>query len=170
MSSPDRIRFDPVDADSLRISRSEIFGNYIPLVERIPFARKIIRGFWHLLGKEYFLYNLSLGWSNRLNVEKLMGVNSLDAYNIKLVWGMSAGLLDGGNSALKIARYYDVPWVLELHDPPIGADIHCEYPSIKETFSSLLEECSLIIPNTNTYKKLLIKKTLQIDKNKRPIE
>ncbi|MBA6335658.1 hypothetical protein H4J57_00400 [Colwellia sp. BRX8-7] len=143
---------------SWKVLRTTSFGNYPEIIGKFNLLRRLFRGFWRLIGKEKSLYNISLGWANKLNIKEILNDNVLDDYDFKLVWGMSAGMLDGAKSASKLADYLSVPWVMELHDPPIGVDIHCEYKSLVHEFTQLLEDCSLVVPNTKSYQSLIIEK------------
>jgi hypothetical protein len=133
-------------------------GNYPFYLGKYNFFRKIVRVFWRLVGLEYTLYQLSLGWSDRFDVKSFYKKNSLSAYDVKLIWGMSGGMLGGANLANKFSNSLQVPWVMELHDPPIGADIKFEFSNIKLEFTRLLNDANLIVPTSDTYYKLLTEK------------
>jgi glycosyltransferase involved in cell wall biosynthesis len=140
------------------ILRTELHGSYPKFINKFRITRKAIRGFWHLLGNESFLFNLSIGWSKKLNIKKIMENEVFNDCDIKFIWGMSGGLLDGASAASLLAKHLRVPWFFELHDPPIGVDIHSEFKSLVREFTHLLEDCDLVVPNTKTYRDLLIKK------------
>lgn len=122
------------------------------------FSNKVQKVLWRLRGKNIYFSKLSYGWSDKVNIKSLIGVSKLSTDEVSLVWGICGGKLDGINLANRVAQELNVPWVIELHDPPIGADIKIKVLEVEEKYRFLLNSADVIIPTTKTYADLIIDK------------
>lgn len=101
--------------------------------------------------------SVSEGWATKMTVS---GIDRLlvraGSKRPNLVWGISAGLLEGGSAAARIADHFSCPWVYELHDPPLHAGLKDTIPSVDARFRALLESAALVVTNSQTYERSLL--------------
>mgnify|MGYP000123486570 CR=1 FL=1 len=139
-----------------QVVRTSHSGSYPWFVDGVPALRRLWRGWWRLRGRPVYWLNVSEGWATRITASTI-GRLLLRAGNKRpsLVWGISAGLLEGGSAAERIAGYFDCPWVYELHDPPLHAGLQDTIASMDGRFRTLLDSAALIVTNSQTYERSL---------------
>jgi len=126
-------------------------GNYPQLLEDFGFLRRIWRAGWKLQGSEVYWSKLHWGWAERLDIIDLKDRFVKRNVHPTLVWGVSAGYLDGAVAAERIARASDVPWVLELHDPPRRAGLGEDCEAIKTRFGQMLANAAKVVVTARSY-------------------
>ncbi|TVP09761.1 glycosyltransferase [Shewanella sp. MSW] len=141
-----------------RIFRTDATVNYPKLIGKSLFIRKMVRKLWRLRGQSFSLRKISLGWSSNISLDNVINNDFFHEHDVKLIWGISGGMLDGPNLASRLANKKKVPWVFELHDPPFGADLLDEDPYIKVKYGDLLRKANIIIPTSDTYSRVISNK------------
>ena len=140
-----------------RVIRTRHSGDYPRLLDVSPFLRRCWRAGWKLRGDNVYWSKLSWGWARRLDIafvrEALVGQGVTPA----LIWGVSAGYLEGAVAAQCIAQCLKVPWVFELQDPPRRAGLGLDNAAVKKEFSSLLHDAARIVVVAESYGHVLQK-------------
>ncbi len=140
-----------------KVFRTNHSGAYPSLFEGRNRLKRLWRGLWKLRGSDFYLSMLSMGWASKLNVPMLQEEFARQQIQIDLVWGISAGYLDGAAAAYKLSQYLDVPFVLELHDPPYGAGLGIDRPAVRKDFLNLIQKAKAVISTSASYETLLMK-------------
>jgi hypothetical protein len=140
------------------ILRTYHYGAYPSLIDKYSLLRRMWRILWRIQGQSKYWQNISFGWANILQPQAIKLTLEAFSCDVKLIWGISAGLLEGGVAASLLASELKVPWIYELHDPPLHAGLGVTINGIEECFSELLTDANLVVPNTKAYQDLLIKK------------
>jgi glycosyltransferase involved in cell wall biosynthesis len=131
-------------------------GAYPRIVDvgRVP--RRAWRALWKMHGAEYYAARLSFGWSDFLDISKV--IRELEHYKVvpDLIFGISGGYLEGGAAADRLARVFNVPWILELRDPPRWCGLGPERATVREKFLLLLKGSARQIVTSDSYRRYLI--------------
>jgi len=133
------------------VLRTRHTGDYPRLFDTSRTLRRVWRAGWKTRGSEVYWSKLHWGWAERLNLDKLKDQLAREGIKPTLVWGISAGYLDGAVAAERIARAYGVPWVMELHDPPRRAGLGEDSEIIKQRFAELLTAAAKVVVTARTY-------------------
>lgn len=140
-------------------------AEYPDIMPKIVILKKMIRGWWRLLGRGYFYRQLSYGWSDKTNVNEVIG--KCEIKSADLIWAMSGGFLDSLNLAARLSSELGIPFISELHDPPIGADLHFSDEKIERKYKYILNQSLMVVTNSNYYQsKLKAKYSIPRDKLK----
>jgi len=138
------------------VLRSRHSGSYPSILDISPRMRRVWRALWKVRGRDYYMAQLSFGWGRTLNIDWVVDEIKRKRLNVKIVWGVCGGLLDGGVAANRIAQAMNIPWVFELQDPPVGAGLAPESVAIRREFIKLLKSSSCQVTVTDSYRQHLI--------------
>ena len=133
------------------VIRTNHTGAYPRLVDIGPITRRAWRGFWRVRGADYYLTRLSFGFAETLDIDHV--VKELERHDLRpnVVWGISAGYLDGAIAADRLAKAFRIPWIFELQDPPYGCGLGLKIAVIRSEVSRLLKASSRQIVVTESY-------------------
>ncbi len=140
-----------------RVLRSRHSGDYPWIFDHFKNSRRIWRITWKARGQEIYGSKLSWGWADKLREGWLLKCLARFGVTPSLVWGVSAGYLAGAMTARRISRLLEIPWVLELHDPPRGVGFGPDKNRVRNGFEELLAEANSIVVTANSYKAKLVK-------------
>jgi len=131
-------------------------GAYPGILDCSVLTRRGWRMLWKARGAEYYSATLSYGWASVLDVEWLLG--TLVRYSIRpaLVWGICGGRLEGAAASARLAERIHIPWVFELHDPPIGCGLGYNRTAICGEFERLLRISARQVVISESYRRKLI--------------
>ncbi|NWN91785.1 glycosyltransferase [Marinobacter adhaerens] len=138
-----------------RVFRTGHNGDYPPLIGESGFLQRAWRATWKLQGPSVYWSKLSWGWGTALDVGGLLSSFASLQLDIALVWGVSAGYLDGAVGAERLAKSLSVPWIFELHDPPRRAGLGPDQQQVLNKFSGLLENTNRIVVTAKSYAEYL---------------
>jgi len=139
-----------------RVIRTKHTGAYPRWIDICESLRRAHRVLWKIRGQDFYYYQLSTGWAQHLDVGTVVRQCQSQGIKPALVWGIVSGFLDGGLAANQIAKQLDVPWLLELHDPPYGCGINPTNTLLRSHFCRLLDTATEIVVTTQRYHKTLI--------------
>lgn len=138
------------------IFRTEHTGAYPRSVDTSARCRRAWRGLWKLRGSDYYAEQLSCGWGSTLNLDGVIEQFRSKSFSPDLLWGISGGYLAGGTAADRLAGRLNMPWILELRDPPRECGIDQKRPVICAEFCRLLRSASRVVVTTESYRRHLI--------------
>lgn len=133
------------------VMRTTHSGDYPGLLEGSHFLRRAWRASRKLLGQSNYWSSRSWGWANRLDLTDIARMLLLHNVRPNLVWGICTGDLAGAVAAERIAQLFNVPHVIELHDPPDGAGVGPNIPQVQKRFDAQLRAADRVIVTTETY-------------------
>lgn len=139
-----------------RIIRTNYTGDYPLLFDLNPLTRRAWRATWKAKSFDYYAARLSYGWAGRLSRDHAV-LDEIKKISPAVLWGISAGYLGGACGASLLAERLNVPWILELQDPPLFCDGVKTAPSVATEFCRLLQHANKVITLTKTYKGELLK-------------
>lgn len=138
-----------------RVIRTLHSGDYPRLLDVLPFLRRCWRAGWKLRGEDVYWSKLSWGWAQRLDIEFVWQALEEQGVIPKLIWGVSAGYLEGAVASQCIAQRLGVPWVFELQDPPRRAGLGPDNAIVKKKCLSLLHDATRIVVVAESYGRVL---------------
>jgi len=138
------------------VIRSGHSGDYPFFIDFSKTFRRGIRVFWKLSGQDSYWTKLSWGWAKRLNLNWVHKEVHIRQLTPSLIWGVSAGYLDGAVAARQIADSYGLPWIFELHDPPRRAGLGPDNKEVQRKFSGLLNDAARVVVTAESYKQSLV--------------
>lgn len=133
------------------IIRTRHSGHYPPMIEGSALLKRAWRAGWKLCGQDFYYSRLSWGWAEGLPIDSTVARIRATGHLPIAIWGVSAGYLGGAVGAMNIARALEVPWVLELHDPPRRAGLGVDLPAVRSRFEGLLLAADSVVVNAMTY-------------------
>ncbi len=139
------------------VLRTHHTGAYPCLLDIAPLPRRAWRAFWKARGSEYYAARLSYGWASVLNVGQVIKEVEQRGFRPDLIWGISAGYLEGGVAADRLAKALGVPWIFELQDPPRGCGLGPDRATIYKEFTRLLRSAAQVVVTTESYRNKLLK-------------
>ncbi|MFH4896446.1 glycosyltransferase [Vibrio diabolicus] len=128
-------------------------GDIIRVGPKVSLMR-ILRFPLKIISPTIFNYLVSTLWARLVVLDTLLPKAEIP--RVEFIWAMSGQSLDAAVLARRISEKYNIPWVYELHDPPIGADIVSQNELISRQHKNLLDKSSFIITNANSYKNLIV--------------
>lgn len=138
------------------VIRTDHTGAYPRVLDMAANPRRVCRAFWKARSAEHYASQLSYGWASVLDVDSVVSTLEQRGFRPSLIWGICAGRLEGATAADRLAERFQVPWVFELHDPPIGCGITPERDAIRVEFARLLQVSDRQVVLSESYRKLLI--------------
>jgi len=134
-----------------RVIRTRHSGDYPGIMDQSRILRRAWRAYWKLHGEDYYWRKLSWGWADKLDVQALQkNLTQLD-FRPSIVWGISAGYLEGAVAAQRVAHALHLPWVFELQDPPRRGGLGQDNEAVKAQFSALLHDAACIVVTAKSY-------------------
>ncbi|MCM8781924.1 MAG: glycosyltransferase [Candidatus Omnitrophica bacterium] len=138
------------------VIRTHHTGAYPRILDMAPLLRRAWRSYWKVRGAEYYATRLSYGWADALDISQVISELKNNGLIPNIIYGISGGYLDGLKGADQLSQVLNVPWIIELHDPPWWCGLGKTRAPICEEFRRLLKSSTGQIVTSDSYRKHLI--------------